>query len=63
MVEWVRVRNACELPIAMPITTPATTDMTRPIAHASKVSLSAVQNVAVVISLNSATTMVENGGR
>jgi len=57
------IRSWRELPIAMPITTPATTDMTRPIAQASKVSPSAVQNVAVVISSNSATMMVENGGR
>jgi hypothetical protein len=49
--------------MAMPIVTPATTDMTKPIAQASKVSLSAVQNSAVVISLNSATMMAENGGR
>ena len=63
MVEWVKRRSRRELPMAMPIATPATTDMTSPIAQASKVSLSAVQNVAVFISLNSATTIVENGGR
>ncbi len=63
MVECVSVRSTCELPMAMPITTPATTDMTSPIAHASKVSLSAVQNSAVAVSLNSATMMAENGGR
>ena len=49
--------------MAMPITTPATSDMASPIAQASRVSLSAVQNSAVIISLNSATTMVLNGGR
>ena len=63
IVEWVSVRSTCELPMAMPITTPAITDMTSPIAQASSVSPSAVQNSALCSSLNSATMMVLNGGR
>ena len=49
--------------MAMPITTPATTDMTSPIAQASKVSLERRPERRRFISLNSATMMAENGGR